>query len=237
LTVKSGLVRNPRQESIEQVARPRCRLACELLGLLAKTPGIDAFLIELVAIGLHPIVQNLERDLGVELESHAPAHDVGLRANVVGSDDVRARRHLESIKVPLEPRPDAYELRVSRIDRDPANLGALSAVDASTESASQQLATKADAEHRAAGQMNLADQFHLPGDPRNLVLIWRELGSERDDHVVARDVETAICQVDADYVAVDLVVREPVEDAACGSSLFVLEDERTALGVGAASSR
>ena len=141
----------PRRGSARAAAAPPPVLLGRRCRLLEQRVRVDALLVELVPVHAHPVVHDLGRHLGVELQPEAAPGDERLRADVGLGDQRRARRDGERVEVPLEPRALRDELGVGAADRQPADLGTSLAGHLAAEHAREHLAAEAEPEHRHVG--------------------------------------------------------------------------------------
>src|SRR5438876_5294963 len=181
----------------------------EPVGLFEQGVGVDAVAVQLVAIGLDPAVHDLWRHLGVELQPKAPSYYVCLRPDVGVGDEPGARRKGEGVEVPVEPGTGGDEVRLARLDVDPADLGAVRAKRRAAHRPRQQLASEAEPEHRHVSLDRFAQQVRLASDEWLGVVERRELGSERRDHVVVARIRRVVLQVDAEDLDVCVLPVEP----------------------------
>src|SRR5256712_4282267 len=115
--------------------------------LFEQSVGVDAITVQLVAIGLDPAVHDLRRHLGVELQPQAPSYYVCLRPDLGVRNEPRFRRKRERVEVPLEPGAGGDEVRLARLDVDPADLGAGRAKRLAAHPAGEQLPAEAEPQH------------------------------------------------------------------------------------------
>ena len=80
------------QVPLQQLPRHPAALRRPPFRLLEQRIGIDTVGIELVAVRADPVVHDLRRHLGMELQTEAPSGDEGLRSDVGLGDQGRLRR-------------------------------------------------------------------------------------------------------------------------------------------------
>src|SRR5437879_5130165 len=194
--------------------------------LFQQSVGVDAITVQLVAIGLDPAVHDLRRHLGVELQPEAPSDDIGLRPDLGVRDQPRLRRKRERVEVPLEPRACGDEVRLARLDVDPADLGAVGAKRLAAHRAGEKLTAKAEPQHRHVSLDRFSKQVRLSADEGLGVVERGELRTERRDHVVVARVVRPLVEVDAMYVDLRALRIKPFAQVSRRRRLFVLQDQR-----------
>src|SRR5438270_2445927 len=117
----------------------------EPVGLFEQRVGVDAVAVQLVAIRLDPAVHDLGRHLGVELQAEAPSYYVCLRPDLGVGVQPRARRERKRVEVPVEPGTGSDEVRLARLDGDPADLRAVGAKRLAAHRPGVELAAEAQA--------------------------------------------------------------------------------------------
>ena len=187
--------------------------------LLEQRVGVDAVLVELMPVDAHPVLHDLRRHLGVELDAEAAPDDVRLRADVGCRRAARARRRVEGVEVPLEPRALRDELGVAWSGREASRSPTRrrdSDVPPSARASSwppKQMPSTGDAASCAAGGGRPRAGSTGCGRRR------RELRPERDDQVVVARVDVALLDVDPELVDLGAALLEPSWTQPAGGSL------------------
>jgi hypothetical protein len=97
---------------------------CEAVGFIEQGVGVDAIAVELMPVGLDPVLHDFGGHLGVKLQTKASSEDVGLGPGIAARDQLGAAWKGERVEVPVEPRACRDELRVVRLDWQPADFRA-----------------------------------------------------------------------------------------------------------------